>query len=308
MTKARKRTPSDKQLAANRRNAQKSTGPKTAEGKAITRLNALKHGLLARLEVLPGLERPEDWQDHYQAVLADLRPVGYVEEALAERVALLLWRLGRSARYEREASAVALENAENDVDRSDWRDTGPLPEARRALERVEAQQELLEKLPSMKAEDDIDDDAGSGLLRSAANAIGMDVGQLTIDGYPDGASPEDVDWSVRLLRNALDAAAQAAEAKPEELRVHLLEHLAGRVQSARADVDDLLARLGQYRRQKVLPGPEDLDRVQRYETTMERGLYKALHELQRLQAARQGDPVAAPVAVDVTLDGSQPAA
>jgi hypothetical protein len=42
------------QIAANRANAQKSTGPRTAEGKAASRLNALKHGLDAESLIIPG--------------------------------------------------------------------------------------------------------------------------------------------------------------------------------------------------------------------------------------------------------------
>ena len=45
---------SDKQADANRRNARKSTGPKTPEGKAVARLNAVKHGLLSQEVLLPG--------------------------------------------------------------------------------------------------------------------------------------------------------------------------------------------------------------------------------------------------------------
>ncbi len=45
---------SDKQLAANQRNAKLSTGPKTAEGKEAVKYNALKHGLLAKEVLLPG--------------------------------------------------------------------------------------------------------------------------------------------------------------------------------------------------------------------------------------------------------------
>jgi len=45
--------PTEKQIAANRLNAQKSTGPKTDAGKLTTRLNSLKHGLAAQLTVLP---------------------------------------------------------------------------------------------------------------------------------------------------------------------------------------------------------------------------------------------------------------
>jgi len=67
---------------ANRRNALASTGPKTAEGKAAFALNATRHGILARLEVLPGVERPEDWNAHLDAVLDDLGPAGHLERSL----------------------------------------------------------------------------------------------------------------------------------------------------------------------------------------------------------------------------------
>ena len=50
-----------KRLTANRRNALKSTGPKTEEGKARASLNALKHGLRASSLALPHLENAEDW-------------------------------------------------------------------------------------------------------------------------------------------------------------------------------------------------------------------------------------------------------
>jgi hypothetical protein len=52
----------DRQIAANRLNAQKSTGPKTPEGRATVRLNSLTHGLTAKTLVLPG-ESEEDFEE-----------------------------------------------------------------------------------------------------------------------------------------------------------------------------------------------------------------------------------------------------
>ena len=49
-----------------------------------------------------------------------------------------------------------------------------------------------------------------------------------------------------------------------------------------------------------------LDRIQRYETSKERQMYRALHELQRLQAARHNDVALAPVTVDVDVQGDGP--
>jgi len=50
---------SEKKIAASRRNALKSTGPRTREGKAVSRLNALRHGLRASKTILP----PEKWEE-----------------------------------------------------------------------------------------------------------------------------------------------------------------------------------------------------------------------------------------------------
>ncbi len=65
----------------------------------------------------------------------------------------------------------------------------------------------------------------------------------------------------------------------------------------------LKSTLDQYRRLSLLPEGEELTKITRYEAHLERMLSKALHELQRLQAARLGRPVPPPVAVDVTVSG-----
>ncbi len=90
---------SERQIAANRANALHSTGPRTPEGKAAVRHNALRHGLLARDVVLPD-EDFDAFEDLRNRVRADLSPMGPIEELLADRVVSIMWRLGRSARIE----------------------------------------------------------------------------------------------------------------------------------------------------------------------------------------------------------------
>ncbi len=90
---------SEQQKAANRENALHSTGPKTPEGKAVVRLNALRHGLLTRDVVLPG-EDADAFEDLWNQVRAELSPVGPIEELLADRVVNAMWRLRRLARAE----------------------------------------------------------------------------------------------------------------------------------------------------------------------------------------------------------------
>jgi len=90
---------SERQKAANQANARHSTGPKTWKGKAVIRLNALRHGLLTRDVVLPG-EDAEGFEDLSNQVRANLSPVGPIEEFLVDRVVNAMWRLQRLARAE----------------------------------------------------------------------------------------------------------------------------------------------------------------------------------------------------------------
>jgi hypothetical protein len=79
------------QIDSNRRNARRSTGPRTSGGKARAKLNAMTHGLRTTVPVLPG-ERAEDWEAHHKGIVASLAPAGALEGELADRVALLLWK------------------------------------------------------------------------------------------------------------------------------------------------------------------------------------------------------------------------
>ncbi len=99
--------------AANRANAQKSTGPRTEDGKSVSRLNGLRHGLRAELVVVPPLEDPEEWEEHRSAVAEVLAPQNYLEEQLADRAALATWRLRRATRYERGVLMQAQSEVEN---------------------------------------------------------------------------------------------------------------------------------------------------------------------------------------------------
>ena len=98
-----------KQIQANRNNAQNSTGPRTGEGKARASQNALKHGLLARDAVLPG-EDPADFEAQLAALEADLQPEGALECELVRQLADAQWRMQRLARLETAYLNAALEN------------------------------------------------------------------------------------------------------------------------------------------------------------------------------------------------------
>src|SRR5918994_5866861 len=77
-------------------------GPKSAEGRLAVRLNASTHGILSAQPIVTAYERPEDWEGHRAAILDSLAPEDGMEEVLAERVALMSWRLNRVTLYEAE--------------------------------------------------------------------------------------------------------------------------------------------------------------------------------------------------------------
>jgi hypothetical protein len=92
---------------ANRSNAQRATGPKTVAGRSKSSMNALAHGLYS--VAVPALgESPAALAELCAAVRQILAPEGVLEEMLCDRIALLLLRSGRVARFE---AAVASREA-----------------------------------------------------------------------------------------------------------------------------------------------------------------------------------------------------
>ena len=87
------------QTNANRANAQKSTGPRTEEGKARSRRNATIHGMYSQAPQLPG-EPLDFFQTMLETYQAELQPVGILEEDLVYRIACAKVRLIRARRAE----------------------------------------------------------------------------------------------------------------------------------------------------------------------------------------------------------------
>ena len=94
--------PSEAQIQANRQNAQKSTGPRTPQGKATVAQNALKHGLRARHAVIVG-EDVGEFETYRDQMLTELAPEGPIESTLAHRAVGLAWRLQRAERLQNQA-------------------------------------------------------------------------------------------------------------------------------------------------------------------------------------------------------------
>ena len=272
-----------------------SGGPKTQSGKEVARWNATRHGIRSPAPVIPGLEKAEDWEDHRDGVLDSLSPEGHLELVLAERVALLSWRLHRVTRYERETIALSQEKAEDDLDEIQSLD--PLTpyamhpqDVRMAFEDAKKTQRLLKKLPKLPDEKHLSIEEAGSVLEAVWNRVDEDAGlrELEIPGIPDALDDPgllfeyDVSWTVSLVREGINVLAQAAGEAPEDLLESAIEGARLEVASTESKAERVERDLRNMSRKRLLPDEKTLDKIARYEAHLSRGLYQAMHELEAL--------------------------
>jgi hypothetical protein len=317
---------SEARAKANYQNAIKSTGPKTAAGKIVSRLNAAKHGILSGLQVLP-VERQRDWEAHCEALFADLKPVGYLETSLVERIALFFWRLGRIARYEREIVSIQHESLPEEIAESRREkanadrlcaDSSPIPlfgvgddiqpdEVISRPGKAKKELALLEGFPRLPDTTELTRGQAMSLICAIESVGEVDIYEEdfpAFPGIPDNVAVDDFDrWTAGIVRGAWKIIATAADIGVEALHATAVIRACGELAGARAERKRVLTQLDRHRRLRLLPGSQDMEKIARYEGHIERGLYRALHELQRLQAARAG-LIAPPLAVDMSFASS----
>jgi hypothetical protein len=97
-----------RQITANRRNSEKSTGPKTEDGKRQSRRNALRHGLCAET-VIEILEDIDDYKAFELSITSDYDAQTAVERELVLRLASLLWRIRRATSIETDLIRIQAE-------------------------------------------------------------------------------------------------------------------------------------------------------------------------------------------------------
>jgi len=98
---------SARKAAANRANAQRSTGPRTAVGKARSSLNALRHGILARAAfnlTIEGAQRRKEFEALVAGLAQEFQPQTIAEHLTVQQLAGCYWRLAKVWRYEQEAA------------------------------------------------------------------------------------------------------------------------------------------------------------------------------------------------------------
>ncbi len=109
---------SQKQLEANRRNAQRSTGPRTEEGKNVSALNARRHNLTGQVTAMTEADRI--MHDAFSAAIVEsLAPEGAMETQLAQRVATDSWRLNRASAIEDNLFALGHSAKSDEIETED---------------------------------------------------------------------------------------------------------------------------------------------------------------------------------------------
>ena len=288
---------SKRQIKANKTNAKKSTGPKTNEGKEISKYNSLKHGLLAK-EILIGVV---DGQEDYKKVptlISDLvkqnKPQGAVEEMLVEKIAVCYWRLVRCKRYE---SGVI----RSELDRIEAKHNDEFEIRKQFNKRFDVvQSELklgmreLKELREMhwRGKDLSEIYNRQALWKCLRNKVGANP---TAD---DDLQPEGIRNALNLLDWTDDMIWREHIKICDEKVTDLLNELTKLDKDSREYMFPLQVK----KKLASIPDEKDMGHLLKYETAINRELYKALNQLERMQRHRAGDNVPAPIKIDLDLD------
>jgi hypothetical protein len=298
-----KKASSPRRLAANRLNAQKSTGPKTTTGKAAASMNALKHGALAHSLVVLGhhvRESPRDFKKLCAEFYASLAPVGPMEEMLVDQIITATWRLRRARLAETGEIALSVDTGSRKRE-----DENPLP----ALLNF-PQNPFMESLVIRLTRSAWGCRYLIHCLYDARRAVERD-GELTIatlDAFINQSLRQQASGlgdHLQQFRASLDANPDRLEplALRQQHQAEVLKYLAQEIQQFEHRLEKHESRDASEERARraaaALPADANLEKILRYEAALERQMYRAINQLERLQLRRRGEYVPAPIAMTI---------
>jgi hypothetical protein len=283
---------SAQKIAANRQNALKSTGPKTPEGKAHSRTNALKYGLFAIDMPIVGVANGENSQE-YTALLKllkqDYEPVGIAEHLEVERIAACWWKLGRAWRYENAEIAYELFKVEMSRRGLIWSEE-PVSHSRLCSERA-----TLDLLRKAKTEVEATVKISDELKAEMAAA------DERFQGVWASVEKWNSEWFSRFVRGETSSANGAAPSKSDPYTNLLLHYIGFFIDHLNQGVEEVENHnTTNPRNRAAVPKGRALDRVLRADAAAERNLGRAMDRLERLQRRREGEAVPPPLSVHLT--------
>jgi hypothetical protein len=251
---------SEVKLAANRRNAKRSTGPKTVDGKNKVRLNALKHGLLSRDITVCGEKDTE-----YRALLSELerdwRPEGMTELLFVKAIADCQWRLLRAHRCEN-GEILSFRYGESDDERA-WRTL--------IRKRVDFLDSLREELNAADSITDRTIDGMRTLFNSKAKRAFLEPFLAHCRSSEKSGPNQELRYVV----------------SPEQKKRFLEGIEEERSELLRDEASSHECEMRRLEAATSLPLPVHLDSILRYEAAIDRRMHRALEALTRLQQRRR---------------------
>jgi hypothetical protein len=277
-------TVSARKVEANRKNALKSTGPKTPRGKAYSGRNAIKHGLFSRqgMDFFSHAEDPREYREVLNGLRVQYRPIGTAEELEVERLALCWWRLKRAWRYENAMNRVALRDVGRRelAEQVEWckerdkEEEAVILQLRNAAQELEVtgeiSQELKQKIFAM-------DPGFESIWKSIERVAQEKTADPTISKMSKQLSPQERSWvlSSHAVRYGISFFEELAQSRcAAVLEIAIAQH--------------------------VIPNGDALDKILRYETAIERQLGRTVDRLERLQRRRKGEMIPPPVSIRLT--------
>ena len=288
---------SKRKIQANQKNALKSTGPKTQKGKSVVKWNAITHGLLAQEIIIKKGDGQEDhleFKSLFTQLHEDLQPVGVLEEMLVERIAICYWRLRRVIRCE-------IGEIRKELDNIVWMDTNKKIDSfefdKRFIELDEQRNNirktsyginyLLEELDNIKALFEEVGYVSEDIRQKLIKYFGTDERSLTVSClFVEKLYQQNMLETELKINNE-------NKALPNKEKMFIV----GLFDEQQKKLEKVKKLLHENEHNEIdakweslyLPSREAVDKILRYETTLERQLYRAIKQLELLQKKREYD-------------------
>lgn len=291
----------EKQLAANRRNALRSTGPRTAKGLSISRMNAMKHGILSKQVLVKAQfyrESSAELTALHRRFHDEFLPSGPLEEMLVDQIVTAHWRLRRALTAESGEITLCVDGGRRRREKGvsptlqwmKWNAAGDPTHAMR------------------------ESSIGCAVLEDFLRTVRTSVeSEGTLTESTVGRFASRFGGGSNALVRSLQQLHEKQQSLPDDpemrkgMQVEVMRFLNGELNQlafakARcADEEDHEEDARQAA--AVLPSGEVLDKILRYETKLERQMYRAMAQLERVQRMRRGESIPAPLSVEVSDRG-----
>lgn len=276
------------------------TGPQTELGKERSKHNALRHGIFSKVAVLKG-ESQAEFDALQKGLRGDCKPEGTLEELLVDKLAVLIWRFRRFLIAERaEIQVQTPEFARWEENERNRQQAATFPQLTcnggliRWIENPEALQgcvNLLQDLKRAISANGFDSEYDRSILNKLYGRT--DDNSLNNEIYKSYLAWQDTSLCEEQERK------ENGYASPDQCKENFLD-----------EVKEEIRRLERYRKERMTISARkldveaqrlpDMDRLQRYETTISREIDRTLNQLERLQRMRLGQPVPPPINLNVT--------